>query len=147
MQKVTMIILAFTLLPVVAAAQKGEGEKIMKVMNKQVECWNKGDLECFMTTYWRSDSLKFIGGRGVTYGWQNTLDNYRKRYPDQKARGKLAFDIVSLNKMGEDHYFMVGKYYLTREIGDAKGLFSLIWKKIEGDWLIIADHSSADDSP
>ena len=147
MQKVTMIILAFTLFPVVAAAQKGEGEKIMKAMNKQVNCWNKGDLECFMTPYWRSDSLKFIGGRGVTYGWQNTLDNYRKRYPDQKARGKLEFDILSLDKMGEEHYFMVGKYYLTREIGDAKGLFSLVWKKIEGDWLIIADHSSADDSP
>jgi hypothetical protein len=35
--------------------------------------WNRGDLsKRFMDTYWKSDSLMFIGKSGVTYGWQNT---------------------------------------------------------------------------
>ena len=143
MQK-SILISLMALLPVVSLAQNREGEKIMKVLNKQVECWNKGNLECFMATYWRSDSLKFMGSRGITYGWQNTLDNYRKAYPNLEAMGKLKFDILSLDAMGKDYYFMIGKFYLTREIGDASGLFSLIWKKVEGDWVIIADHTSAD---
>ena len=139
-------LIIFTLIVVWPAwiqAQTGEQKKIMKVLNKQVECWNKGDLGCFMTTYWQSDSLKFMGSRGITYGWENTLDNYKKAYPDRKTMGNLKFDILSMDAMGDDYYFMIGKYYLTREIGDASGLFSLIWKKINGRWLIIADHTSA----
>lgn len=143
MQKYMIFTLLVVLCPAISYAQTGEDQKIMEVLNKQVECWNKGDLECFMTTYWRSDSLKFAGSRGVTYGWQNTLDNYRKAYPDQKTMGKLRFEILSMEAMGEDRYFVKGKFFLTREIGDASGSFSLIWKKVKGNWVIISDHTTS----
>lgn len=120
-----------------------EEEAIIKdKLQNQAECWNKGDIECFMEDYWQSENLIFIGKSGVTYGWNNTRDNYKKRYPTPKEMGELQFEIVELNKLDNKHFFMVGKWHLKREVGNLSGHFSLVWKKIKGDWVIISDHSS-----
>jgi hypothetical protein len=63
-----------------------------------------------MQGYWQSDSLKFIGSGGITYGWQNTLDRYRKRYPDQAARGTLRFEILSVDVTSKDAAFVIGRF-------------------------------------
>ena len=72
-----------------------KNEEILKIMKQQEDCWNEGDLECFMKGYWKSDSLKFIGKKGITYGWGNTLERYRKNYPDKESMGTLKFEIKS----------------------------------------------------
>jgi len=123
-------------------AEENPESIIKQKLWNQADCWNSGDIDCFMKDYWKSDQLLFIGKTGVTYGWQNTLENYRKRYPGKKEMGKLKFDILELMKIDEEHYFMVGKWHLTREIGDLSGHFSLLWQNIDGNWLIVADHSS-----
>ncbi len=118
-------------------------DEIMSIMNNQISCWNKGDLDCFMAGYWHSDSVMYIGGSGLKYGYQTALDNYKKNYPNEAARGILNFDILELLPVADDAYFMVGKFYLKRTIGDAQGHFSLLFRKINGKWVIVADHSSA----
>ena len=37
---------------------------------------------------------------------------------------------------------VVGKWHLQRTAGDLQGIFTLLLKKINGKWLIAADHSS-----
>ena len=69
-------------------------QAIRAVLSTQQNAWNNGNLEAFMDGYWRSDSLSFIGKRGINYGWQKTLDNYKKSYPDKAAMGTLHFDIL-----------------------------------------------------
>jgi ketosteroid isomerase-like protein len=125
-----------------ALAQKGEDRSIRQLLTTQTESWNKGDVEGFMQTYWKSDSLMFIGKSGITRGWQNTLSNYKKGYPDTTAMGKLAFDILEVKKLSAEYYFVVGKWMLKRTIGDLSGHYTLFLKKIKGQWKIIADHSS-----
>ena len=78
---------------------------ISEKLNNQAICWNEGDIDCFMNDYWKNDSLMYIGKNGVTYGWQNTLDNYKKRYPTKNDMGKLSFEIVRLEKLDKHHYF------------------------------------------
>ncbi len=112
-----------------------------KLQNQSV-CWNKGDLECFMADYWKNDQLLFVGSSGVTYGWDNALNNYRKNYPTRKEMGELKLEVVELKRLDKKHYFMVGKWYLKREIDDKSGHFTLIWEKIKSNWVIISDHSS-----
>ena len=115
---------------------------IANKLNNQAKCWNSGDIDCFMQDYWHHDSLMYIGKNGITYGWQNTLTNYKVKYPTSKEMGHLEFEIIQLEPLNEDHYFMVGKWELTREVGDIGGHFTLIWKKINNKWVIISDHSS-----
>ena len=84
----------------------------------------------------------FIGKSGVTYGWTNTLNNYKKNYPDTVAMGKLSFNILSVKRLSIEYFHVVGKWHLQRSIGDLSGHYTLLIKKIKGRWVIIADHSS-----
>lgn len=124
------------------AQKAADREEILAVLAEQTENWNKGKLDKFMDGYWQSDSLKFIGKNGVTHGWQPVLDNYKQRYPDKASRGTLRFEILRVEFISKDAAFVIGKFFLTRKIGDANGHFSLLWRKIKGDWVIVADHSS-----
>ena len=125
-----------------ACAQNKDEQTIRTLLEEQRQAWNSGDKEKFMATYWQSDSLMFIGKSGVTYGWQNTLDNYKKGYPDTAAMGKLKFDILEVKKLSVMYFFVVGKWHLTRSIGDVGGHFTLLFKKVKNKWMIVADHSS-----
>lgn len=115
---------------------------IREILNDQSAAWNRGDLDSFMNGYWENDSLMFIGKSGVTYGWNNTLNNYRKGYPDTTSMGKLSFVIISIKKLSKKYHHVVGKWHLKRSIGDLGGHFTLLFRKIDGRWVIIADHSS-----
>lgn len=115
---------------------------ILQSMQKQEEAWNKGDIRTFMETYWQDDSLLFVGSNGPVYGWQNTLNRYLTSYPDTAAMGRLHFDILQMTPLQDEHYFVLGKWLLTRSIGDLSGHFTLIFRKINGQWLIVSDHSS-----
>jgi uncharacterized protein (TIGR02246 family) len=122
-------------------AQKAETQ-IRQLLARQNAAWNRGDIESFMKGYWENDSLMFIGKSGVTYGWQNTLNNYKKGYPDTAAMGKLTFDIISIQKLSPQYYHVVGKWHLKRSTGDVGGHFTLLFRKIKKQWVIISDHSS-----
>ena len=117
---------------------------VKAVLNAQAECWSLGDLECYMDGYWRSDSLLFIGKSGLTYGWQPTLDNYKRGYPDASAMGKLTFDLKEFRSLSPETMLVVGKWHLQRDAskGDLQGHFSVIFKRFADGWKIIADHSS-----
>lgn len=123
-------------------AQSKDELFIRKAMAEQEIAWNSGDLVRFMDPYWKSDSLMFIGKSGITYGWQKTLDNYKKGYPDTAAMGKLDFTILEVKKISVLYFFVTGKWHLTRSIGNLSGHFTLLFKKIKNKWCIVADHSS-----
>jgi ketosteroid isomerase-like protein len=120
---------------------KNEKDAIMSVMNKQEKDWSNGDLEGFMEGYWKSDSLMFVGKNGIKYGWQTTLDNYIKSYPDVDAMGKLEFEVIKL-EVENKSAFMLGKWSLIRKTDNPNGHFALYWKKINGNWVITIDHTS-----
>lgn len=138
-----LILSAIIVLSVVTASAQSKDELIVRdVLETQRLAWNEGNVEKFMEGYWKSDSLMFIGKSGVTYGWQKTLDNYKKGYPDTAAMGKLKFDILEVKRLSVMYFFVVGKWHLTRSIGDVEGHFTLLFKKIKNTWVIVADHSS-----
>jgi hypothetical protein len=126
-------------------AQSNEEDDIKainKVLKKQRIAWSNNNLEEFMEGYWKSDSLKFYGSNGVTYGWDNTLERYQKAYPTKNHTGKLSFRINDVTKISEGAYYVLGEYHIKREVGNADGIFMIILKKINGEWKIIVDTST-----
>lgn len=142
MKKTFALLLVFTALSANSFAQNSDELAIRTLLDQQTRQWNKGNIEAFMKGYWENDSLLFVGKRGPTYGYRTTLDNYKKSYPDTAAMGKLEFNLLSLKPISADTYFVLGKWMLKRTIGDLEGHYTLLLKKIKGQWLIIADHSS-----
>lgn len=123
-------------------AQSRDEVAIRKILDEQTNAWNRGDIDNFMKGYWENDSLMFIGKTGVTYGWTNTLNNYKKGYPDTAAMGKLIFNLLQVKKISKEYYHITGKWFLKRSIGDVGGHYTLLFRKINGRWVIVSDHSS-----
>jgi len=137
------ILLLLTVTASLASFGQSKDEKaIREVLHNQVRAWNNGNIEEFMKGYWESDSLMFIGAKGIKWGWHTTLDNYKKGYPDTISMGKLSFDLLVVKRLSADYYFIVGKWSLKRTIGDVGGHFDLLFRKIKGRWVIISDHTS-----
>lgn len=123
-------------------AQSNAEKAVRNILAEQSAAWNKGDIQGFMTGYWNNDSLMFIGKSGVTYGWNNTLNNYKKGYPDAAAMGQLTFTILKVKSLSDQYQQVVGKWHLQRSQGNVEGHFTLLFQKIKGQWMIIMDHSS-----
>jgi ketosteroid isomerase-like protein len=123
-------------------AQNNDKSEILSVLENQRIAWNNGNLQQYMMGYWQSDSLLFVGKRGPQYGWQKTFDNYKKSYPDKSAMGKLTFNILKVDVYTSDYAFVLGEWILDREKDQPRGFFTLQMKKINGQWKVIADHSS-----
>ncbi len=97
-----------------------------------------------MQTYWKSDKLTFSSGGKTTYGWQATLDNYKRSYPTVEKMGKLHFDGLDISMIESNSALVIGDFHLkmaNKELVD--GNFSLVVKRFVQDWKIIHDHSSA----
>lgn len=143
-KKIGLAAILFMITCTFACSQEGNAEShIRQILDRQSAAWSEGDIDGFMENYWHSDSLKFVGKDGITYGWQATLDRYKKSYPDRTAMGTLTFDIVDAEQTGEEIFFVLGKWHLDRDgLENLQGHFTLLWKKIDGQWVIVTDHSS-----
>jgi hypothetical protein len=124
-----------------ASSLKEDKTAILKVMKEQEIAWSNNDLEGFMKGYIKSDSLKFYGKSGLTKGWQKTLDNYKKGYPTKEHSGTLTFKVNDISQIGAGSYWVMGEYFLSRKVGDANGVFMIIFRNINGEWKIVADMS------
>ncbi len=118
---------------------------VKALLFRQQADWNKGAIDDFMNGYWESDKLKFVGATGITYGYEATLKNYHKRYPDRATMGQLTFGVKSVEKLSRKVIMLVGTWDLDRESGPIGGYFTLMFKKIKGKWVIISDHTSSRD--
>jgi ketosteroid isomerase-like protein len=125
-----------------AQAQNKDENAIRAMLSAQEAAWNTGNLEQFMIGYWQNDSLMFIGKNGPTYGYNKTLANYKKGYPDTAHMGKFTSTIVNMKRLSPEYYFVTGKWFLKRTVGDVSGYYTLLIRKINGKWVVVADHSS-----
>jgi ketosteroid isomerase-like protein len=120
-------------------------QAIVQVLTTQTAAWNRGDIPGFMDGYWKSDSLVFIGRKGPTYGWQATLANYQKNYPDAAAMGQLDFSGLRVTLVAPTAAQVVGRWHLARPaaLGDLQGYFLLVLRQVQGRWVVVADHTNS----
>lgn len=117
--------------------------EIETVLAQQVQGWNAGNLQRFMAGYHRSDSVRFVSGGSVTYGWQNMVDRYFRRYPDRAAMGTLTFSELDIRVLANDAAVVFGKWQLQRKDDAPWGYFTLLFRKMEAGWRIVHDHTSS----
>jgi len=142
LKHLSKFVIVLLLLHAGVALAQADDKAVRAVLFKQQICWNNGDIPCFMESYWKSDSLMFIGKSGITYGWKQTLDNYKKSYPDTATMGKLTFILLEVKTWNGADAWVLGKWHLQRSKGDVGGYFTLMFRKINGAWVIVSDHTS-----
>ncbi len=137
-----------------AAAQTGAEESasseqndairaaIEGVIREQEAAWNRGDVEAFVEHYWKSDDLTFSSGGKTTRGWAETLQGYRERYPTPEKMGRVAFSRLEITPLGNAAALVLGEWRLERESEPVGGNFTLVFRKFNGRWVIVHDHTS-----
>jgi ketosteroid isomerase-like protein len=151
---ITALVVAATLATARAARAQGpdalvSAAAIQKVLDKQEQDWNKGELDAFLEGYWASPNVVFQSGGDRSVGFDAMRDRYRKRYKAEgRAMGRLAFSEVEIQTLGVDSAFVRGRWGLTLPDGKKPGgLFTLIFRKLPGGWKIVHDHTSAAEPP
>jgi ketosteroid isomerase-like protein len=125
----------------ITAESSGEGQ-IRALLQMQTDAWNRGDIEAFMSGYWKSDRTAFVGASGLTLGWQAVFERYKKNYPDRKAMGRLAFSDLEVHITCPDAAFAIGEFHLERESDKPSGIFTLNFRKFPVGWRVVADHTT-----
>ena len=141
--KVLFLLLTCNLVSAQKIVSKKDSLSIVNILFNQQQNWNNGDIDAFMEGYMKTNKLVFSGASGPIYGWESTSNRYKKTYSNRILMGKLKFDVLNMSRLSSDVVQLQGKFYLTREIEDSSGYFTLTWLKRNGKWLIISDHTSS----
>ncbi len=123
-----------------ATHEKKKG--IVAVLQKQQEDWNTGRMQAFLGAYWKSDTLRLVTSRGVVYGWEKLQAQYRKNFPDTTAMGKLDFDVIHIELIGENDALVTGKFLHKADKKFRAGYFTFLLRRQKNRWVIVADHTS-----
>ena len=117
---------------------------IVKVLTRQENAWNKGDLEAFATGYKNSPDILFVG-RQISRGYEQMLADYKRNYPTREAMGTLSFTELEPHVLDEQYAVVLGHYKVERGKkagGNAEGMFSLVFERTKEGWKIIVDHTT-----
>jgi ketosteroid isomerase-like protein len=128
---------------IASPADSSDESQIRAVLEMQTAAWNRGDIDTFMTSYWKSEQTEFLGAAGIAHGWQAVLDRYHHSYPDRKSMGTVSFSDLEVHLTCADAAYVVGKFHLVREADQPSGVFSLDFRKFSEGWRIVLDHTTA----
>lgn len=134
--------LLLTLCLISCGQKQGDLTQINEVLEHQVRSWNDGDLDGYMEGYWKDEKLIFTGGKRLNKGWANTLERYKRSYSSEEEMGILSFNELEVELLSEEFAFATGEWRLIRVSDTLQGRFTLVWRKLNEKWCIIADHSS-----
>lgn len=127
-------------LPASKAAQESE---IRSLLEAQTAAWNQGDIQGFMSGYWKSDETVFVGANGVLRGWQTLLERYQRLFPNREAMGTLSFSNLEIHLECREAAYAIGEYHVQRAGGALSGVFTLEFRRFPEGWRIVMDHSTA----
>ena len=117
-------------------------QAIMANFDQQVKCWNQGEIDCYCQGYLKSNETRIVSSRGITSGYEAIVASYKKNWPKERM-GQLRFDQVKMDKLSNKVYLVHGRFNLTyMDSKPLSGYFTVIMKKVGGEWLMFADHSS-----
>lgn len=126
-------------------SEETDEDRIRDVLETQQAAWNTGDIDGFMQGYWQSSDLRFASGGTVTTGWQATRDRYHTNYSDRSLMGDLSFENIEVLLLSDDAAVVHGAWALERASDRPSGLFTLIFKTVDGDWKIVSDTTTSAD--
>ncbi|MFL6351491.1 MAG: YybH family protein [Bryobacteraceae bacterium] len=115
---------------------------IGKVLDTQVQAWNRGDIPKFVSTY--AEDCVFVG-KQVLQGRSKLLARYEKTYPSPESMGRLTFQNLTVHQLDAQIATAIGEWHIDRPTasgGPIGGIFSLVLQLRKGTWQIVLDHTA-----
>jgi hypothetical protein len=116
--------------------------EVKTALDGQVTAWNTGDLEKAMTFYWNSPEMLWVSRSGIQKGYQPVLEGFRKDFSDKSKMGVYSYEPLHIEQVSDSSVYFVIRWKIV--LNDKKimgGVSSQLWKKINTDWVITAEHA------
>ena len=118
---------------------------IESVLDQQVAAWNRGDIKGFMSGYWNSPELIYVGNTTVTRGWQTLLNRYEELSKTSGGQiGTLELQETQITVLSKDNALVWGTYRVLQPGQDRKGLYTLVLRRFQAGWRTIYDRTSSE---
>jgi beta-aspartyl-peptidase (threonine type) len=143
--KLALIAGALVLVAPIGRADEDQATAIRRLLDRQVEDWNRKDLDAFLNGYWHDPGVVFQSGADRFEGFEALRSRYRKSYQAEgREMGRLTFSELEIVVLGPDAAMARGRFQLTMSDGKRPtGLFTLILRKRPEGWRIVHDHTSS----
>ena len=125
------------------AQSDAETAAITALLEAQDAAWNRGDIDAFMEGYWKSPELRFASGGNVTRGWDETNARYHNTYGGPETMGTLVTDDYEIVLLAPDAAVAHGRWKLEGREGTPWGLYTLVLRKMGGEWKIVSDTTTS----
>ena len=119
--------------------------EVVGVLERQQAAWNDGSIDDFLVGYLPNDRLTFISGAEVRRGFDATRRRYYERYGGDEEMGRLAFADFDVRVLAKDAAVVTGAWRLQRTEDQPHGRFTLLFRELDGEWVIVLDHTSSAD--
>lgn len=129
------------LISVTSFADESVDESIIAQLRIQQDAWNNGDLNVFLSIYAPDEGLVVVGSDVILTGIDNVRERYEAAYGTSESMGQLVFELNDLYLIDDNHAWVLGSWKLTHDGSESSGLFTTLWQKNDGVWLIIRDHT------
>lgn len=113
---------------------------LIGILEKQESDWNHGNLKGFLSAYWDSDTLRSVSVRGIYYGKDRLQSYLKSTFPDSASMGNLSYDVVHIELLGDNDALLTGKWLRKNDKKFRGGYFSILLRKLQGRWQIVAEH-------
>ncbi|MCA8980165.1 MAG: nuclear transport factor 2 family protein [Planctomycetes bacterium] len=115
----------------------------LRVFGDQQMSWNAGNLDEFVSKgYWNDAALTLFSNGEIVKGYDQVLARYRERFGESEL-GKLTFTGFETVGVTDTLIVVRGRWRIDYSAqDDREGLFTLVLRKIDGEWRIIHDHNS-----
>ena len=119
-----------------------EHQRIRAVFESGCAAWNRGDIDGYLADYWNSDKVRWVSEGTVSYGFESIATAFRARFNSPDNMGKLEVADLDIQLLGENDALAFGAWIQTTLRARRHGVFTVHLKKMDGEWLIVSDHSS-----
>lgn len=117
-------------------------QRIRALFEESCAAWNRGDIDGHLADYWHSDKVRWVSEGTVRYGFEAIAAGFKSRFDSPDNMGKLEVADLEIQLPGESDALVFGAWIQTTPTARRHGVFTIHLKKIDGEWLIVSDHSS-----
>jgi uncharacterized protein (TIGR02246 family) len=124
-------------------AGAGDSEKeIYEEVNRAVSAWNRHDLDGYLDTFWRSDSLILVVEGETVRGWDLLSKALHTGYPNPSEMGNLTLDRVQVQMLSSDLALALTWDTVSFPKKKEFGTSTIVMKKLPEGWRVAVMHTS-----